>query len=114
VEAYAISGDLASLRKIAEGNGSAEVRAEAVRKMGIIGNDAARTALRDIYARTTDEEVKEAALQGLLMSGDEQGLLELYRASKNPEEKRSLLRYLSMMDGDAALQAIDAALEGKL
>ncbi len=114
VDAYAISGDLASLRKIAEGNGSSEARAEAVRKMGIIQSDASRTALRDIYARSTDEEVKEAALQGLMMSGDEQGLLALYRASKNPEEKRSLLRYLSMMDGDAALQAIDAALEGKL
>jgi HEAT repeat protein len=114
VEAYALSGDLASLRKIAEGNGSADVRAEAVRKMGIIQDEASRGALRDIYARSTDQEVKEAALQGMLIGGDEQGLLALYRASKNPDEKRALLRYLSMIDGDAALQAIDAALEGKL
>jgi HEAT repeat protein len=114
VEAYAISGDLASLRKIAEGTGSAEVRAEAVRKMGIIGNDAARQALRDIYARSTEPEVKEAALQGMMITGDDQGLLSLYRAAKNADEKRALLRYLSMVDGDAALQAIDAALEGKL
>ena len=45
VEAYAISGDLQSLRKIAEGNGDHEVRAEAVQKIGIISNDAARAAL---------------------------------------------------------------------
>lgn len=114
VEAYAISGDLDSLRKIAEGNGSAEVRAEAVRKMGIVGDDAARQALRDIYGRSTEREVKEAALQGMLITGDEQGLLALYRAAKNPDEKRALLRFLSMVDGDAALEAIDAALEGKL
>jgi hypothetical protein len=37
--------------------------------------------------------------------------LALYRASRNAEEKRALLRTLSMMNGDAALQAIDAALE---
>ena len=49
----------------------------------------------------------------MLISGDEQGVLALYRASKTTEEKRALLRTLSHMDGDAALQAIDAALEAK-
>ena len=58
-------------------------------------------------------EIKEAALQGMMIAGDEQGVLTLYRAAKTSEEKRSLMRMLSMMDGDAALQAIDAALEKK-
>jgi hypothetical protein len=40
-------------------------------------------------------------------------VLSLYRAAKTSDEKRSLLRTLSMIDGDAALQAIDAALDGK-
>ena len=59
------------------------------------------------------QEIREAALQGMLIAGDEQGVLALYRAAKTPEEKRALLRTLTMMDGDAALQAIDAALEKK-
>jgi len=113
VDAYAISGDLASLRKIAEGNGERSLRIEAVRKIGILQSDAARTALRDIYARSTDEDIKEAALQGMLIAQDEQGVLTLYRAAKTSDEKRSLLRTLSMIDGDAALQAIDSALEKK-
>jgi HEAT repeat protein len=117
VEAYAISGDLASLRKIAEGNGQGNdnraLRLDAVRKIGIIGSDAANAALREIYARTNDTEIRDAALQGMLISGDDQGVLALYRAAKSSEEKRTLMRYLSMMDGDAALQAIDQALEGK-
>ena len=58
-------------------------------------------------------EIKEAALQGLLIADDEQGVLALYRAAKTTEEKRALLRTLTTMDGDAALEAIDAALEGK-
>lgn len=49
----------------------------------------------------------------MLIENDEQGVLALYRASKSPEEKRSLMRTLTMMSGDAALQAIDAALEDK-
>jgi HEAT repeat protein len=113
LDAYAISGDLVSLRKIAEGGGEPSVRAEAVRKIGIIQGDASRAALRDIYSRSSDPEIREAALQGMLMAGDEQGVLALYRGAKTSDEKRMLLRHLSMMDGDAALQAIDAALEGK-
>ena len=113
LDAYAISGDLQSLRKLAEGRGDRAIRIEAVRRIGIIQGDAARAALRDIYSRSTDEEIKDAALQGMLISGDEQGVLTLYRTAKSSEEKRALLRYLAMMDGDAALQAIDAALEDK-
>ena len=113
VEAYAISGDLQSLRKIAEGSAETSVRAEAVRKIGIVSTDAARTALRDIYSRSTDREIKDAALEGMLIAGDEKGVLALYRSATTADEKRSLLRTLTMMDGDAALEVIDAALEGR-
>jgi hypothetical protein len=49
----------------------------------------------------------------MLIADDEKGVLALYRAATTPDEKRALLRTLTMMDGDAALEAIDAALEGK-
>jgi len=113
IEAFAISGDLASLRKIAESSGDHSLRVDAVTKIGIIGSDAARTALREIYARNTDAEIRDAALQGMLIAHDEQGVLTLYRAAKTGDEKRALLRTLSMMGGDAALEAIDATLEKK-
>ena len=113
VDAFAISGDLVSLRKIAEGNGDRSVRIEATQQIGIIDSDAARVALRELYARSTDAEFKEAALRGMLIANDEQGVLALYKAAKTSDEKRSLLRVLSTMDGDVALQAIDAALETK-
>ena len=113
IEAWAISGDLASLRKVADTNSDPTMRVEAVQKIGIIGSDQARAALREIYSRATDAQVREAALQGMMISDDEKGILELYRAAKTSDEKRVLLRYLSMLNGDAALQAIDAALEDK-
>jgi HEAT repeat protein len=113
MDAYAISGDLPSLRKIAEGSAEPSVRADAIRKIGIIHTDAARAALRDLYSRSADREIKDAALHGMLIGGDEQGVLALYRAATTTDEKRALLRTLSMMDSDAALEAIDAALEGR-
>jgi HEAT repeat protein len=113
VDALAISGDLAGLRKIADGNGPIQLREDAVQNIGIISSDAARAALREIYASSANSEIKEAALHGMLIAQDEKGVLALYRAAKSTDEKRSLLRILSMMNGDAALEAIDAALEKK-
>ncbi|HEV8443529.1 MAG TPA: hypothetical protein VGQ27_08610, partial [Steroidobacteraceae bacterium] len=113
LEAYAISGDLAGLRKIAEGTDEKSLRVDAVRRIGIIHSDAARAALRDIYTKNTDEDMKKAALQGMLISQDDQGVLALYRAAKSTDEKKQLLRTLSMMNSDAALEAIDATLEKK-
>ena len=40
------------------------------------------------------------------------GVLELYRASTNADEKQELLRMLVMMDSDAAMDAIDDAFAG--
>jgi HEAT repeat protein len=113
LDAYAISGDLASLRKIAEGGGDRPMRVDAVRRIGIVGTDAARATLRELYTRSTDASVKDAALQGMLIAGDDKGVLELYRVAKTSEEKRTLLRTLTMMGSDAALEAIDATLEKK-
>jgi HEAT repeat protein len=113
LDAYAISGDLAGLRKFVEGTGDHAMRVDAVRRIGIVGSDEARVALRDIYTRSTDADMKDAALQGLLIADDDRGVLALYRAAKTPAEKRTLLRTLSMMDSDAAIEAIDATLEEK-
>jgi HEAT repeat protein len=113
LDAYAISGDLASLRKTAEGGGDQPMRVDAVRRIGIVGTDAARATLRELYTRSTDASVKDAALQGMLIAGDDKGVLELYRVAKTSEEKRTLLRTLTMMGSDAALEAIDATLEKK-
>jgi len=114
LEAYAISGDLTSLRKLADGSTDRNVRIEAVRRIGIIDGEPARVALREIYSRNTDEDIREAALQGMMIANDEQGVLTLYRGAKTSDEKRELLRTLSRMDGDAALEAIDAALDEKV
>ncbi len=111
LEAYAITGDLNSLRKLADGASDLSVRSEAIRRIGIINSEPARVALRELYAGNTAPQLKDAVLEGMLISNDQQGVLALYRNAKTPEEKRTLLRTLSIMGGDAALQAIDAALE---
>ena len=64
VDAYAMSGDLASLRKIAEGGGNRATQIDAVRKIGIIQTGCrARRAAGDLFALERCE-IREAALQG--------------------------------------------------
>lgn len=112
VQAYAIAGDLDSLVRIANAGGDISTRIDAVRSIGIVGTDAAKKALRDLYLGSQEKAIRDAALHGMHVSGDQQGVLALYRAAKTNEEKRALLRTLSIMGGDAALEAIDAALGG--
>lgn len=112
LQAFAIAGDLDGLLRIAKSDPKPALRVEAARSIGIIGGDQARQALRDLY-RDGGDEVRSAALEGLMISGDEQGVLALYRAETNPARKRELLRTLTMIGGDAAFEAIDAAIDGK-
>ena len=70
-----------------------------------------RHCAREIYQGTVSAEIKDAALQGMMVADYDQGLLELYRSSEDLGEKRDLLRMLVMMDSDSAFEVIDAALD---
>ena len=48
----------------------------------------------------------------MLISGYDDGVLELYKESTDAREKRDLLQMLAIMDSDAMMEVIDAALEG--
>ena len=112
MEAYAVAGDLQSLKRIADSSPDAGLRVEAVRRMGIVNSKEAKDTLRQTYLASTDARLKAAALEGLLIAGDQGVVLDLYKTAKTPEEKRNVLRTLTAMGGDAALSAIDQALGG--
>lgn len=112
IHAYAIAGDYESLRVMALDNTRPEQQMQAIHGLGIVGGDESNQTLIDIYRGTDNEEVKEAALHGMLVSGFEEGVLEIYRGSDDSKEKQELLRMLVIMDSDAALDIIDDALSG--
>jgi HEAT repeat protein len=112
IEAYAISGDLESLRVLAMDPGDPERQLKAIEGIGIVGSKSADAALVEIYRSSDNEEVREAAVEGLMISGNDEAILELYRASDNPTEKRMLLEYMATMGSDAIWEAIDQALDG--
>lgn len=112
IEAYAISGDHESLRAMALDGSDPERQMQAIEGLGIVGNQAADATLVEIYRASNSPEVREAAVEGLMISGNDAMMLELYRATDSAAEKRLLLEYLVSMGSDEVWQIIDQALDG--
>jgi hypothetical protein len=112
IDAYIISDNSAELQKLANDQSNPELQAEAIRAIGIVGGAGADKMLADIYAGSTNEKIKEAALEGLLIGDYDEAVLRLYRASNSVAETRDLLETLVIMDSELAMDVIDAALAG--
>jgi len=112
IEAFAISGDYESLRELALDGSDVERQAHAIEALGIIGGDEVDQTLMEIYRNSDSEDIRESALEGMLISGYDAGVLELYRASDNIDEKRELLEMLAIMDSDFVFDVIDEAFAG--
>lgn len=112
IDAYAVSGDFESLRQMALDGSDPGNQVRAIEALGIVGGDEVGATLVEIYRNAGSDEIREAALDGMLISGDDDGVLELYRTSTDPKEKKQLLERLVMMDSEEVWNLIDAALEG--
>lgn len=112
IHAYAMAGDVESLRAMALDNSDPKKQAAAIQGLGIVGGEEVNATLLEIYRGTDSEQVKEAALHGMLVSDYDEGVLELFRSSQDGKEKRVLLRMLVMMDSEAAMEAIEKTLSG--
>jgi len=112
IDAYAVSGDSETLRELAMDSSDTELQTKAIEALGIVGGEDVDGMLVEIYRGADSDEVREAALTGMLISGHDSGVLELYRSATDPVEKRQLLEYLVMMDSEAIYEVIDQALAG--
>jgi len=113
IQAYAISGDATTLRELAMDDSNPDMQVQAIEALGIVGGDDVGQILIGLYRATSNEDVKDAALQGMLIAGHDAGVLELYQAASDTSEKRDLLEYLVIMDSDAVWDLIDTAFEGE-
>lgn len=112
IDAYAISGDFDSLRELALDSSDPALQAQAIEALGIVGGNQVDATLVEIYRGAASEDIRKAALDGMLISGQDSGVLELYRASDNAAEKKELLELLVTMGSDDVWSIIDSALDG--
>ena len=114
IEAHAISGDFDELREMALDGSNPEIQAEAIQAMGIVGGDRVNATLVQIYRDAKTDEIREAALDGMLISGHDKGVLDLYRSTDDPALKKEMLEMLVIMGSDEVWSIIDSALDGGL
>lgn len=112
IEAFAIAGDIESLLELARDGSDTERQTKAIEAMGIVGSKRVGEELVEIYRAATTQEIRDAALEGMLIAGHDDGLLELYRAADSKAEKQKLLEMMAVMGSDDIWEVIDAALEG--
>ena len=112
IDACAISDDLACLQEIAADASGSEEMLQAIEAMGIIGGDEVNETLVGIYRNATSNDVREAALDGMLIADYDEGVLQLFRESNDSAEKKELLQRLVIMDSDAVWEIVDSTLEG--
>lgn len=112
IDAYIISDNYEELEKLARDGSDPDVQAEAIEALGIVDGPNAEAVLVDIYKASDDEDVREAALDGLFIGDFDAAILELYRSSNSMSEKGDLLEALVIMDSDLAMDVIDSALAG--
>lgn len=112
VEALGVAGSSDALAGIAGNAQQSEgIRVAALHALGVAGDRGGEGALVKLYAQANTPALRDAVLQGLLISGDSGAVLTLYRNAKNVDEKKALLRTLTIMGDDAAIDAIQDELD---
>jgi HEAT repeat protein len=108
IHSLGVAGNTSALTSIA-GNTTLpqNERVEAMRALGIAGDHGGGAALVDLYAKADTPALRDAVLQGLLITGDSDAVTKLYRNARTTDEKKALLRVLTTMGDDKAIDVIE-------
>jgi HEAT repeat protein len=111
IQSLGVAGNASALKSIA-GNASLpqDERAEAMQALGVAGEHEGVAALVELYGKADTPALREAALQGLLITDDVNAVTKLYRSARGAEEKKALLKVLTAMDDDSVIDLIDEEL----
>jgi len=103
LQSFMVGGEKQRLLEVAKSEQSPQLRAEAVKQLGVMG---ARGELYQLYQNETSVEVKRNILQGMFISGDVEHTLEFARAEKDPELRRQSVRNLGLMGKEKTADAL--------
>ncbi|MFI5006649.1 MAG: HEAT repeat domain-containing protein [Solirubrobacterales bacterium] len=92
--------------RIARGQQSPELQRKAVEYLGLFGGAESRQALSEIYASSSDIEVKKAVLRSFMLSGDKGRVLAAAKGEASPELRREAIQQLGIMGAQDELWAL--------
>lgn len=102
---YMQSGDRDRLFALAKSETDPSLRTEAVRQLGMMR---ATAELTQLYQSDASVDVRKQILSAMFMSGDSDKMIELAKAEKDPELRKSAIRNLGMMKKPGTAEALVA------
>jgi len=97
LQAFFLAGDSKKIVEVASGEKDPELRRAAIRNLGLINSADSAQALKTIYAKETDRELREEVLNAYFLQGNAAALVAIARSEKDPELKKTAVSKLSLM-----------------
>ena len=105
LRSYMQSGDRDRLFALAKTETDASLRSEAVRQLGMMR---ATAELTQLYQADSSVDVRKQILSAMFMSGDTDKMIELAKAERDPELRKTAIRNLGMMKKPGTTEALVA------
>lgn len=93
-----------AIAQIARDADNPALQLQAIHVLGAAGDDQTTDLLRDVYAASSDREVRHAVIQAWMMADNEELLIFALRDTDDPELQRQAIQALGMMDASEALR----------
>lgn len=110
IQGFLVADATAPLVRLAKEEKDPELRAEAIRGLGITDDEEAGTALAEIYRQEKDRKIKAEVLNSLFIQDNAKALLAIFKSETDRELKREALRFLSMIDDEGTSELLDSIL----
>ena len=102
IQAMFVGGNSTKLIELAKSEKDPDLRATAVRNLGLMGGPQTGRALLDIYGTDKDPAVKRNVINALFTQGNATTLVALARKETDLEMKKVIVQKLSVMGGKVA------------
>ena len=103
LRAFMVAGDRQRVLAAATGESAPELRAEAVRQLGVMG---AHDELWQLYQKESTVDVKKQILQAMFVGGNATRLIELANNERDAELRRTAIRNLGLMGSRQTADAL--------
>lgn len=97
-----VGGGAERLGELAKSEKNPELRREAVRDLGLIGESRSGELLVSIYQNDKDTSIRREVLQALFIQGNAKAIIQIARKETDPDLKKRAVRNLSLMDSKEA------------
>jgi HEAT repeat protein len=100
LQALGVGGAVDRILEVARTEKDMEVRLDAIRTLGPFGGGT--PAILEIYKSTSDERVREAAMQALFVQGNTKALIDIAKTETDPELRKRAVSHLAHMNSKEA------------